>query len=70
VAPEDFARQVLDRAGDRQIFFVYSTNYRTHQDLCPAIYNALGVERVPEVLTQPSDAYEWASVVRFTPRTP
>ena len=70
VAPEDFARQVLERAGDRQIFFVYSTNYRTHQDLCPAIYNALGVERVPEVLTQPSDAYEWASVVRFTPRTP
>jgi hypothetical protein len=69
VPPEEFARQVLDRAGPRQIFFVYSTNYQTHEDLCPAVYNALGAERVPEVLTQPSDAYEWSSVVRFTPRT-
>ncbi|MEZ5178403.1 MAG: glycosyltransferase family 39 protein [Acidimicrobiales bacterium] len=68
VTPEAFAQEVLDRAGPRQIFFVYSTNYETHRDLCPAIYNALGVDRVPEVLTQPSDAYEWASVVRFTPR--
>lgn len=70
VSPEAFAEQVLERAGDRQIFFVYSTNYQTHEDLCPALYNALGAERVPEVLTQPSDAYEWASVVRFTPRDP
>ncbi len=70
VSPEEFAAEVLERAGSHQIFFVYSTNYRTHEDLCPAVYNALGAERVPEVLTQPSDAYEWASVVRFTPRTP
>jgi mannosyltransferase len=70
VSPEAFAEQVLERAGDQQVFFVYSTNYLTHQDVCPAIFNALGAHRVPQVLTQPSRAYEWASVVRFTPRTP
>lgn len=70
VSPEDFARQVLERAGTQQIFFVYSTNYQTHRDICPAIYNALGASRTPEVLSQPTDAYEWASVVRFTTRTP
>lgn len=84
VSPEAFAQEVLERAGPRQVFFVYSTNYQTHKvpsdgagpdegevvDLCVAVYNALGAERPPEVLTQPSGAYEWASVVRFAPRTP
>ena len=83
VSPEDFAQEALERAGSRDIFLVFSTNYQTHKvdrgsagggggpvDLCVALHHALGAERAPEVLTQSSDAYEWASVVRFTARTP
>lgn len=69
-SPEAFARTVLDQAGDREIFLVYSADYETHRQRCPALYNALAAERTPEVLSQPSDAYEPSSVVAFTPRPP
>ena len=66
--PEAFAQALLDRAGDAEIFLVYSADYTTHRQRCPALYNALAAARTPEVLTQPTDVYEPASVVAFTPR--
>ena len=35
------------------IFFVYSTNYLTHREICPQVLDALGRARVPEVLSRP-----------------
>ena len=65
--PEAFAAKVLERAGDRQIFLVYSTEYITHRDTCPALFNALGAKRPPEVLTDTTEAWEPSAVVLFAP---
>jgi len=62
-----FAQQVVKRAGDHQIFLVYSTNYVTHRQICPALVNAIGAQRTRVELTQPTEAYEWSSVVQFPP---
>jgi mannosyltransferase len=64
-SPEAFADTLLERAGGRRIFLVYSTDYTTHEQICPALFNAIGQRRPPEVLTQPTEAYEPASVVLF-----
>ncbi|CAN5742453.1 hypothetical protein BH23ACT2_BH23ACT2_30600 [soil metagenome] len=66
VRPRDFAAELLDRAGERQIFLVYSPNYSTHSEACPALFNAIGNDRTTEVLTSLGGAYEPASVVLFT----
>ncbi|MCU1498684.1 MAG: hypothetical protein JWM47_2637 [Acidimicrobiales bacterium] len=65
--PEDFATRVLARAEGHRIFFVYSLAYRTHTEVCPKILEALAKERIPDTLSQPSDAYEPASVVVLGP---
>lgn len=65
--PESFAEELLERVGDHQVFLVYSTSYTTHEEICPELFNAIGRRRPPEVLTQTSEAYEPASVVRFAP---
>ena len=66
-SPERFADELVERAAGRPIFLVYSTTYITHEETCPAVFNAIAERgRTPEVLTQPTDAYEPASVVRFT----
>ena len=65
VTPEDFAAELLERAGDRQIFLVYSTSYITHEDTCEALFNAIGAQRPPEVLTETTEAWEPSAVVLF-----
>ena len=67
--PADVAGRVLERAGDRQVFLVYSTSYDTHEDICPALFNALGAARSPEVLTQTSEAFEPSGVAVFLATT-
>ena len=62
---DDFARDLLDRAGDRQIFLVYSTEYITHEETCPALFNAIGAVRAPEVLTTTTEAWEPSAVALF-----
>ncbi len=65
VEVDDFAKELLDRAGDRQIFLVYSTEYITHKETCPALFNAIGAVRPPEVLTTTSHAWEPSAVTLF-----
>lgn len=64
-APEAFADEVFERAGDRRIFLVSSTSYITHRKRCPALQNALAARRPAEVLTLPTEAYEPAQVLLF-----
>jgi len=66
-SPEEFAEELLAQAGDRQIFLVYSTSYITHRDTCPELFNAIGAQRSPEILTDTTDAWEPSAVVLFTP---
>jgi mannosyltransferase len=65
VEVEAFAAELLERAGDRQIFLVYSTEYITHEDTCPALFNAIGAQRPPEVLTTTTEAWEPSGVALF-----
>ena len=65
VSVDDFAADLLERAGDRQIFLVYSTEYITHEDTCPALFNAIGAKRTPEVLTTTTEAWEPSAVTLF-----
>jgi hypothetical protein len=67
VSVDDFAADLLERAGDRQIFLVYSTDYITHEETCPALFNAIGARRAPEVLTTTTEAWEPAAVALFAP---
>jgi hypothetical protein len=67
VTVDDFAADLLERAGDRQIFLVYSTEYITHEETCPALFNAIGARRVPEVLTTTTEAWEPSGVALFAP---
>ena len=65
VSVDDFAADLLERAGDRQIFLVYSTEYITHEEICPALFNAIGAKRTPEVLTTTTEAWEPSAVALF-----
>jgi hypothetical protein len=62
---DEFAQDLLERAGDRQIFLVYSTEYITHEETCPALFNAIGAQRPPEVLTTTTEAWEPSAVALF-----
>lgn len=63
--PERFGAEVLARAEGRNVFLVYSTAYDTHSSICPALFNVLGRQRPPQVLTDASEAYEPAGVALF-----
>ncbi len=65
VTVEEFAADLLERAGDRQVFLVYSTEYITHEETCPALFNAIGAQRPPEVLTSTTEAWEPSAVALF-----
>ncbi|QXC62096.1 glycosyltransferase family 39 protein [Aquihabitans sp. G128] len=65
--PRAFATKLLARAEGHRIFFVYSLNYTTHRAICPKVLEALGEKRVPQTLTQPTDAFEQAGVVVLEP---
>ena len=65
VTVDEFAADLFERAGDRQIFLVYSTDYITHEETCPALFNAIGAQRTPEVLTTTTEAWEPSAVALF-----
>ena len=65
--PTRFANELIERAGDHQIFLVYSTNYKSHEDICPALRDAISTHRVPQELTRPTDVDEPSSVVLWEP---
>jgi hypothetical protein len=65
VSVDEFATELVERAGDRQIFLVYSTDYITHEETCPALFNAIGAQRPPEVLTTTTEAWEPSAVALF-----
>ncbi|HWJ96642.1 MAG TPA: hypothetical protein VNQ33_00700, partial [Acidimicrobiales bacterium] len=67
VSVDDFATDLLERAEGRQIFLVYSTDYITHEETCPALFNAIGAQRSPEILTDTTEAWEPSAVVLFAP---
>jgi hypothetical protein len=65
-SPQRFAEELLRRAEGRRIFLVYSSTYTTHEEACPAVYNAIAAGgRQPRALTQLGDAFEPATVVVF-----
>lgn len=65
-SPGAFADDLIERSEGRTIFLVYSTTYQTHTDICPALLNAISNRgRVATALTQPSAAFESATVVAF-----
>jgi uncharacterized membrane protein len=66
-SPAEVAAEVLERAGDGQVFLVYSTSYVTHEEICPSLFNELGAARPPEVLTETTEAWEPSAVVLFAP---
>lgn len=65
--PARFADDLIERAGDQRIFLVYSTDYQSHEDICPELRNAISTHRSPEELSQPTDAREPSSVVVWEP---
>jgi uncharacterized membrane protein len=68
--PKAFADEVLKRAGSHRVFFVFFTGYTTHKKSCTEIYNAMGKVRPPEILAEPSEAFEPATVAMFAPVPP
>ncbi len=66
-SPQGFALQVLERARDRRIFYVFNTGYNTHRGSCREIYDALANARAPDVLTQPTGSFEPSIVALFSP---
>jgi hypothetical protein len=65
--PEAFAQELLDRAGDRSIYVVYSTSYITHEDACGELITALWAQRPREDLEEPTGAFEPSALARFAP---
>ena len=67
--PDAYAQGLLDRAGDRTIWYVWSTGYRTFDDKCERILNYLSVARGQnETLVRPNDdLYEFMGLTRFDP---
>jgi hypothetical protein len=65
--PAAFAQEVLDRAGDRSIYVVYSTSYITHEEACGELITALWAQRPREDLEEPTTAFEPSAVARFAP---
>ena len=69
-SPDEFAAEILKRAEGHKIWMVWSTGYRTFDDKCEQILNALG--RRPGRGTRPSSApttaiYEFMGLTRYDP---
>ncbi len=65
--PEQFASEVLARAGGREVWLVWSGTYRTHEGTCEAVANELQRARpsgTPVVIADPA-TYEPSSAYRF-----
>lgn len=67
--PEAVAQRVLERVGaGRGLWVVFSTGYRTHEDSCVELVNAVLRERPGEaVLDAESEFFEPAGVYHFPP---
>jgi hypothetical protein len=65
--PDDYAKGLLDRAGDHKIWMVWSTGYRTFDTKCEQILNYLSAARGQnETLVRPNDdLYEFMGLTRF-----
>ena len=64
--PAAFAEEAVERAGDRTLWLIWSTGYRTHEGTCQALVSELGARRPGEsVLTADEEFYEKASLYRF-----
>ena len=65
--PVAFADELLDRAGDRDIFVVYTDGYKTFDNQCGTMVNRLGQSRSGQrlVTVQPEDYFEPMNLVRF-----
>ena len=66
-SPDAFVKKVLARAGNHTIFYVFDTAYTTHKQSCTDIYNALGKVRPPEILSEPTEAFEPSTVAVYPP---
>jgi mannosyltransferase len=66
-SPDDFAQKVAQRAGDHNIWLVWSPGYRTLDNKCELIINALGASRGAGVtLVRPNDdLYEFMGLTRY-----
>lgn len=67
--PAAFAEEALARAGDREIWLVWSGTYATHEGTCETLANALQSVRTggtPVVLADPA-AFEQANAFRYPP---
>jgi hypothetical protein len=62
---EAFAADLAERAGDRDIYVVYSTSYITHEDSCGDLITALWAQRPREDLEEPTEAFEPSALARF-----
>jgi hypothetical protein len=69
VDPNDFAADLLDRAGDRNIFLVWKSSYITHEGTCEQIINALTRARPGgrELVTADEEVFENESLQHFPP---
>jgi hypothetical protein len=62
---EAVASELLDRAGDRDVYVVYSTSYITHEESCGELITALWAQRPREDLEEPTNAFEPSALARF-----
>lgn len=67
--PNAFASELVERVDpDTPIFLVFNENYQTLEEKCPAVVNALGATRTPELLVRsdPDEFFEGMSLMKFT----
>ncbi len=69
--PEEFAQNLLDRAGGRNIFLVWMGNYETHKGLCEKVVGLLQKARpgVTYRVTANRANYESENVMQFAANT-
>lgn len=67
VDPARFAERVLDRAGPRPVYVVWSNGYRTHEESCETLVSSLATVRPGEQLLDSDDSFESMAVIRFAP---
>jgi hypothetical protein len=63
--PAEFAAEVLDEAAGAPIWVVWSSTYRTFEDDCEALVDALGATRPAEGFDPGEGAFEAANLIRF-----
>jgi uncharacterized membrane protein len=66
-SPDDFAKGILERAGDHRVWYVWSTGYRTFDNKCEQMMNVFAASRGQgETLVRPNDdIYEFMGVTRY-----